>query len=361
MIKSLKKNIYGIKKSFIYGILEPYKEQKQAALMENPFIELKQKKKVFMMQTPTHRNIGDHAIALAQKEFIEKNLPFHQLIEVPYKDVYKLVNYALDVMNKDDLVVIHGGGNMGDLYAYEEYMRRFIIKKFKNHKVISMPQTISFSHSIYGKLLLYHSKRIYRKNKHLVLVAREKKSFELMRKHFKNIKIMLTPDIVLSLDKRKNVGRKGIVTCLREDVEVVLTDYEKQRIFEILNQKSLNITRTDTLAKYDISVIDRENEVNNLLSLFSSAEIVVTDRLHGMIFCAITSTPCIVFSNSNHKIIETYHNWLKENKFIYFCEKNELNEIGKIYDTLIDISKENNNEYSIPYEKYEELVNILIS
>ena len=39
---------------------------------------------------------------------------------------------------------------------------------------------------------------------------------------------------------------------------------------------------------------------------FQKSELVITDRLHGMIFCYITKTPCIVMPNNNHKILMTY-------------------------------------------------------
>ena len=49
---------------------------------------------------------------------------------------------------------------------------------------------------------------------------------------------------------------------------------------------------------------------------FSKAELVITDRLHGMIFSVITKTPCLVFDNKNHKISETYTAWLKDCNYI---------------------------------------------
>ena len=53
--------------------------------------------------------------------------------------------------------------------------------------------------------------------------------------------------------------------------------------------------------------------------------LVVTDRLHGMVFAAITATPCVVLDNYNHKIRETYK-WLEHLPYIrYVSELQELN------------------------------------
>ena len=46
---------------------------------------------------------------------------------------------------------------------------------------------------------------------------------------------------------------------------------------------------------------------------------MVTDRLHGMIFAALTKTPCIVVPNSNYKIKGIYE-WLKGLNYISFLE-----------------------------------------
>ena len=42
------------------------------------------------------------------------------------------------------------------------------------------------------------------------------------------------------------------------------------------------------------------------LKRFSSVSVVVTDRLHGLIFSMITSTPCVLLSAFNQKIPEFY-------------------------------------------------------
>lgn len=300
----------------------------------NEYEKLKDNKKIILMQTPVHSNLGDHAIAYAEREFVRSNFRNYEIIEVPFPDVFKQSKKIKSIVNNEDFIFIIGGGNMGDMYDYEEYVRRFIVKYFDNCKIISFPQTISFSSSRYGQNQLRKSKKIYKSNNNLIIVAREKTSYEIMKKEFGEEKVILTPDIVLSLDKRSNYNRKGILTCLRSDREGVLSSGFKDEIFKVLNDKYGDLIISDTITNYNISEKDREKELNKIWKKFLKSEIVITDRLHGMIFCAITATPCIVFGNSNHKIVESYRNWLADLDYIRFIQHNNIelliNEIEKL-------------------------------
>lgn len=52
---------------------------------------------------------------------------------------------------------------------------------------------------------------------------------------------------------------------------------------------------------------------------FQKSKLVITDRLHGMVFCAISGTPCIAFSNYNHKVKGTY-DWIKDLDYIKYVD-----------------------------------------
>ena len=49
----------------------------------------------------------------------------------------------------------------------------------------------------------------------------------------------------------------------------------------------------------------------------------MTDRLHGMIFCAITHTPCVVLRSFDHKVMEGFE-WVAHLPFMTLLkEQNE--------------------------------------
>ncbi|PEJ59487.1 polysaccharide pyruvyl transferase [Bacillus sp. AFS002410] len=322
----------------------------------------KGKKKFFVMQTPTHGNLGDQAIAYAQKRFIEDNFKGYEYIEVPFEDVIKDTKEIKKVLEGDDVIGIHGGGNMGDLYLSEEYLRRYIIKTFKGTKIVSFPQTISFSDTSIGKRELKKSISIYNKNPMLLIVARETQSYNAMKKYFGEEKVVLTPDIVLSLNESSDMKREGILTCFRNDKEKVINHSHKEMLLESLKKHFGKVTVSDTSVPKKIYPNQRKEELSQIWDSFRSSELVITDRLHGMIFAVITNTPCIVFKNSNHKIECTFLDWLQNKDNVQFLKVNEIedkNEIIKRAELLIH----KNNSQSInenPFKDKYKLINSYI-
>ncbi|WP_312819217.1 polysaccharide pyruvyl transferase family protein [Kaistella carnis] len=278
----------------------------------------KSKKQAYIFLAADYGNLGDVAITYAQTKFIEENSNF-QVIEIPISKSLEGLHYIKRNIKGGDIVTTVGGGNMGDLYDQIEYIRQLVIRSFPKNKMISFPQTFDFGENEHGQKYLKKAQNIYNQHKNLVLIAREKTSYELMQQHFKNAKVLLTPDIVLSLDKSSNSEkRSGIVLCLRKDKEKILN--EKQSIFikDAVNSESREVSFYDThINKSELSLTERVNALEDIWAAFRGAELVITDRLHGMIFCYITKTPCIVFQNNNHKVRETY-GWIKD------CEGIEL-------------------------------------
>ena len=285
-------------------------------------------KKLIIMGIPHHGNIGDNAIALAEEELIKKYFPQYKLYMMQEKYLDVCVNKAKKFIDEDDIILLHGGGNIGDTYERPEKGRREVIKTFPNNIIIIFPQTAYFSDTEKGKEELKISKEIYNAHKNLIIMAREEKSYQFMKKHFYNNKIYLTPDIVMTLNKSLNKDREGALLLFRTDKEKTLENQNIEKIKEIAKNR---------FGKYIISDMNLGSGIvniggkNNKFEQFQSTKIAITDRLHGMIFAAITETPCVVFGNFNHKILESYK-WLKKLGYIQFCNNIEETEqaIGKV-------------------------------
>jgi len=274
------------------------------------------------MGIPHHGNLGDNAIALAEEQMVEKYFQNSEVIKLPEKNLIEYAKNIKEDINDEDLVLLHGGGNIGDTYMVPEEGRRFIIENFPNNRIIVFPQTAFFD----SEEELEKSKKIYNNHKKLVIMAREEKSYNLMKKVFDKCRIILTPDIVMSMKQTLNLPRKDILFLFRQDKEQTLKLQEQEKIKEIITEKYGKYILTDMHLGEDVTDMEGEKRINALkdkFEEFNKAKLVITDRLHGMIFAAITETPCVVFGSYTHKIIESYK-WLKDLGYIEFCDKIEL-------------------------------------
>ena len=80
-----------------------------------------------------------------------------------------------------------------------------------------------------------------------------------------------------------------------------------------------------------IPISDRYTALERQFDAFRHAELVVTDRLHGMIFCAITGTPCVVLNSKSPKVLGCYA-WIKDLPYIRFCD--DAGKIAQIYQDM---------------------------
>lgn len=296
-------------------------------------------KKFFVFLCGYYQNMGDMALTYAHEKFLHDNFPDYEVIMVPGYRTYHWMKEIQRVLTKDDIITILGGGNMDDLYVSLENARRFVIRKFPDNPVISFPQTMGFTDTPYGRHRKKLTEKTYNKNKNLKIFTREPKSFELMKQSF-NSDIGFCPDMVLYLNKREpKQQRDGVLCCLRRDREMNLSDEESNSIKQLLTEKYGNVIFTDTV---DVSEdgCKPENLADTLetfWALLRTKQVVVTDRLHCMIFCAITKTPCVVFDNSNNKTSGVFNSWLKDCGYIRMCGEFDCDTMIKNTDELLKL------------------------
>lgn len=302
------------------------------------------KRKIFVMLSTDYSNLGDHAMTYAHIKLLKEKFPESQIVEILVSDTLKYLKFMLSNVKGTDILTLKGGGNIGLEYFREELYRRILIKKFSKNKVVLFPQTIYFPNTLTGKAELRKTIRIFKEHNQCYTFVRDQISYELVKKDISN-RVFLIPDVALSIDNLNNsLNREGITICLRSDKEGVYNKEQKNMVENTANKYFSKITVTDTVTDYSISIEQREEELNKIWSLFLSSKIIITDRLHGMIFAAITSTPCIVFETYNYKVTGQY-NWLKHLNYIKLikCEQTELesaiNELNKLnvipYDSTI--------------------------
>jgi len=288
----------------------------------------------WLIGTPDHKNLGDHAIAYATEKFINGVLPQYTVYEITESEFYSCFLDMKKRLKPGHLIVLQGGGNFGNEYRYTEDIRRVVISSCKKNPIIMFPQTIFFTKDKVGEREKKHTVSLYSKNPRLRFFAREKYSYNEMQALFGAEKVECVPDIVLSLSPSDTVNggeknREGILCCLRNDREGVLSAENKTDIIKILSEVA-TVDSIDTVMEDSVLPVERESALYNLWARFRSARLVVTDRLHGMIFAIITGTPCFVFSNYNTKLLGVYQ-WISSCTSVRF-----LNNVGELTASAIE-------------------------
>ncbi|MBQ7827889.1 MAG: polysaccharide pyruvyl transferase family protein, partial [Clostridia bacterium] len=168
------------------------------------------------------------------------------------------------------------------------------------------------------------SASVYGRHSALTLVTREANSFEVVREMCPEVNVLLTPDVVLSATAEtfgaKPQVRHGILLCMRSDLERVTTDEMQSALEQMLAQTGETVRKTDMYAETAVTPENRAVLVRAKMEEFAAARLVVTDRLHGMIFATLTGTPCVVFTNSNYKISGTYE-WIRYLPYVRFADR----------------------------------------
>lgn len=272
----------------------------------------------FIFLAADYGNLGDVAITYAQKKFLQDHYPDHEVIEIPCAKTLSLIGSVKKQIRKDDIITVVGGGNMGDMYFDIELLRLLVVKNFPNNKIILFPQTIDYSDSKEAKTLLKLSQKVYCGHKNLIMTAREKVSFEKMQTYYPTVDVRLTPDIVMGLEELGDETRENrVLFCMRTDKE---KNQDNERLIDDIRKYTENLNFSsvefDThIGGVRFSEEEKYSRLEELWSEFRKSKLVVTDRLHGMIFAYITGTPAIILPNSNFKIGACFE-WIKDCGYI---------------------------------------------
>lgn len=325
---------------------------------QNHFDTLKNNsnKKAFVFLAADYGNLGDVAITYAQTQYLKTKLPDYEVIDVPISKTLDAIVAIKRFIQPMDIITTVGGGNFGDLYEQIEFYRQLVVENFPKNKVISFPQTMDFSNTEIGKKALRKAKEKYNSHSNMTFIAREEISFAMMKEAFPNNNVIITPDIVISLNKTEpDFKREGVVICLRGDDEKLLKKEEQEQLLKLVNKNFQLVSNYDThINKNHLSLEEREEALSEIWNKFKSAELVITDRLHGMIFCYITKTPCLVFQNNNHKVKGSFK-WIKDKSSIKLIDKFSEDEIAAYFKSKAYL----NLKHEVVSNQYDLLLNEL--
>lgn len=291
----------------------------------------------FLLLAPDYGNIGDLAIGVAQIDYLRRRIPGYNVVSVPLAETYAWLRSIKHQIREGDLAFLVGGGNTGDLYPRAHFGRIFVIRYLRRVPIISFPQSIIYSSE--GAKATYGRREGAAFSSHpaLRLFVRERTSIKILGEIFDG-EIGFSPDIVLSMSDTPagQRVRSHALLVLRSDGERTLTPSDHEEIVAAAAAVAGSVVSQDHEVAFEPGG-DASEVVQSMMDQYRTARVVITDRLHGMIFAAVTGTPCVVLPNSNHKITGTYEDWLRDMcPFIQFAAGRDASSLNRVIEDVID-------------------------
>ena len=317
--------------------------------------------RILLLFTPDHSNIGDQMITLAEYDLFndifntEQKKHFYEFTFDEWKILKKKI---IKNVNENDIIFIHGGGFLGSFYGEIQKEIIFFLKNMKNNKIIIMPQTIYFENTKMGKVELAKFKEAMKDCSRLTIFTRDKRSYDLVLHNLEMEKdhCFMVPDIVTYCEKQSNIKRKKLILIImRNDCEKVCNEDKLEFLSNMKELEDYEIIKTDMYHSSSVNVKQRKKVVRKKLDEFSKASLIITDRLHGMLFAAITGTPCIAFDNKSKKVSGQYE-WIK---YLPYVKQKDIESISE-KNILEMLSITNNNYSNKPLKQYYSLMQDII-
>ena len=294
---------------------------------------LRGKRDVAIIDAPNQRNVGDSLIWDGELAYLkELGLHIHYVA-----DLWTYDPVALRRSMPEGVVLLHGGGNFGDLWLGHQILREIVATDLVSYPIVQLPQSIHFRDpdraTVANKILGSHPD--------FILLLRDQTSMDIAALLLPDVAAEFCYDMALGsavTPSTNTAHREGnVLVIARKDVEaasglseldgaslpgasVTLTDWyprgaravewhtsravsKSYRIYARVRRR-LNIGPVgfpDRIGSTALSAINSAN-IRGAKELYSRADLVIVDRLHAHILAVLLGIPHIVLDNSYGKI-----------------------------------------------------------
>ena len=311
---------------YLYLFLKPIREN-----IKNRKQIKKNKSAVIYLGSVTHGNLGDQAILCGAKKLLKEN-------DIKYSDLTKeeLTPDIIKLIKEKKFIIgLRGGGNIGNVWLNEEKFHRFVIKMFDANKIFFFPESIYFTNDSDGHREKEISAKCYKNATNLKMFLRDELSLERAKLYF-DIDATFCPDMALLLKKKIHKAKtiKKCLLLLREDSERNISNCDVDVIKDTLTKNNISFCSSTTIDGDYIPKRKRTKKILLFMNKISKYDLVITDRLHGMIFSYDCGIPCISLNNNNGKVSSVAQQLSKSNSVICLDDNIKTEKIIKAIKEL---------------------------
>jgi exopolysaccharide biosynthesis predicted pyruvyltransferase EpsI len=268
---------------------------------------------VAILDFPDIRNCGDSAIWLGEVAYLK-----HRCGKQPAY-VSRIQDFSPEDLERvvpTGPILIHGGGNFGDLWFSHQDFRERVLERFPKRLIIQLPQSIHFQ----SQDRVDKSARVIGRHGNFVLLVRDEESRQFAEKHF-DCQVLICPDMAFCIGpiQPSVTTRFPVLAMLR-------TDREKALNYDLSAYPDLPVEDWITESRTAIGIAKVLGAATGAASLnperirqamfnaaakarlrrgirqISRARAIVTDRLHVHICSLLLGRPHAVLDNVYGKV-----------------------------------------------------------
>jgi exopolysaccharide biosynthesis predicted pyruvyltransferase EpsI len=291
------------------------------------------RRQVALVDFPNHGNSGDSAIYVGEAHV------FREMgIEVAYlSDRTSFSPRRLRRAVGAAPVLIHGGGNIGDIWPVYQAHREAVIQALPDNPIVQLPQSITFVRP--ERIPAFRA--ICRAHGNVTLLLRDEPSLAIAREQL-GVSAELSPDMAFGMgrlrsvrpptadvlwlartDKETGLRRACLdhaLTDLRVDHSVVEADWIRESTIRRRVRVTIRgvgfITRAPAAAPVRTDRLQRDllhrlatARVTHAIKVLRQGRFVVTDRLHGHILATMLGMPHVIVDNRHGKLGNYFQRW----------------------------------------------------
>ncbi len=282
---------------------------------------------IVYLDYPVHGNVGDQLIWQGARAFLGR----HRKRVIGQFSINNTGPRARRLLGRCTTIVMHGGGNLGDLYPRIQLFREGIIRAFPEKRIVIFPQTVHFDDA----RALARACDCLGTHPDLHILLRDEASFALLSdEQLPNLRVC--PDMAHALWGALSAPaptRGAPLHLLRRDSEAgelpceIVTAAQRPVDWEDLRtgwaaiafRLGVNLNHRDGL-KFPLNRLPAYvawNQVSTMLveraiALFGMHHTIVTDRLHAMLLALLLRRRAVVCDNAFGKVSSYASFWLKD-------------------------------------------------
>jgi pyruvyl transferase EpsO len=291
---------------------------------------------VAYLDVPNQRNVGDLMLELG-------TLAYLRSLGVRIRYMADSRGYDAAALRRampSGVVLIHAGGNFGDLWYSHQLLRERIATELPDYRIVSLPQSVQYRDPVKA----HRSNAILGAHPDFTALVRDRYSLERARECLPDVKLAFCPDVALgytpAVESSPQAGAPTLVLA-REDLEaasglaavtpnwlpgheILVTDWitdagagaaEFRFLRRVLAGAEIVAKarrRIPWVPSFPQSIAQRalpalaRNRLTIGERLFAAAPLAIVDRLHAHVMATLLGVPHIILDNDHRKVGGVY-------------------------------------------------------